>query len=278
MAKNSMLTKKSFASDFKILLVEPDKASRLLLTGIIEDLKPSRFLAAKSTAEARHAMSDRVEQFDCIILALKNPPSSGFHYLQEIRAGGIKRTPHDTKVILVSPPFNRAMVTIAKSLDLDGFISVPVTVASVGNTLSTALKRSRDLQDANVYGAVKLPKPVAKKAKEDGNKPTGPNARIVWSEKDREKAELLRSLKESIENSADVTPAVDDSSIENIRTFWLKDLLPGMILAEEITGEDDELLLSIGTVLNDNLIEKLKKFSELEICRSFLKAGSTEPE
>lgn len=278
MALNSMLTTKSFASDFKILLVEPDKASRSLLGGIIEDLKPARFLAAKSIAEARLAMSDRVEQFDCVILALKNPPSSGFHYLKEIRAGGISRTPHDTKVILVSPPFNRAMVTIAKSLDLDGFISIPVTVASVSNTLSTALKRSRDLQDPNIYEAVKLPKPVAKKAKEAETKRKVPNARIVWSEKDREKAELLRSLKESIANNSDATPAIDESSIENVRTFWLKDLLPGMILAEVITGENDELLLSIGTVLTDSLIDKIKKFSELEICRSFLKAGSTQPD
>lgn len=275
MATSSLLNTKSFASDYRILLVEPDKANRSLLSGIIDDLKPALFMATKSTAEARNALIGRVDQFDCIILALKNPPTSGFHFLQEIRAGQIKRTPHTTKVILVSPPFNRAMVTIAKSLDLDGFLSIPMTVASVNNTLSTTLKRERELQSPDSYEAVKLPKPVAKKPKDDEQKPKVPNARIVWSEKEREKAELLRKLKESLADNQSAPEAINESQIDNVRTFWLKDLLPGMVLAEEITGEDDELLLAVGTLLNDALIEKIKKFSELGVCRSFLKAGST---
>lgn len=278
MTSTSLLNSKSFASDYRILLVEPDKANRSLLSGIIDDLKPARFMAAKSTDEARTALSGRVNQFNCIIMALKNPPTSGFHFLQEIRSGKIARTPHDTKVILVSPPFNRAMIAFAKSLELDGFLSVPVTVASVNNTLSAAMKRERELQEKETYEAVQLPKPVAKKPKDEEKKAKVPNARIVWSEKEKEKAELLRTLKESVETGQGGTNAVDENQIANVRTFWLKDLLPGMVLAEEITGENEELLLSLGTVLNDNLIDKIKKFSELGVCRSFLKAGSAQPE
>jgi DNA-binding NarL/FixJ family response regulator len=239
-------------------------------------LKPARFMVAKSTAEARVAMSARVDPFDLIILAIKNPPSSGFHYLQEIRTAQIPRTPAGTRVIFISAPLNQKMIELAKSLDVDGFIAIPVTVASVNNTLSAALKREREAKSAAEYNEIKLPKLVAKKPPEEIKKETGPNARIVWSEKDKEKAELLRTLKESLAQDADGN-AVEPAKIDNVRTFWLKDLMPGMVLAEEINGEKDELLLATGTLLNASLIEKIKKFSELGVCRSFLKAGSAPP-
>ncbi len=47
-----------------------------------------------------------------------------------------------------------------------------------------------------------------------------------------------------------------------------------MILAEDILGEEDELLQATGTPSNDPLIDKMKKFSEFGLCRSFLKAGA----
>ncbi|MEQ8736369.1 MAG: response regulator [Rhodospirillaceae bacterium] len=272
MPSNSMLKSNSFASSSKILLVEPDKTNRSLLASLIEELRPERFMIAKSLAEARSAMSDRVEQFDCVILGVKNPPTSGFHFLQDIRIGGVPRTPRNTRVILVSPPPNRAMLTLAKALDLDGFIAIPVTVSSVNNTLSAALKRQREAQEPGVYADVKLPQPVKKKLPVEQKHAT-PNAKVVWSAKEKEKAELIRSLKDGVAADASAPP-VQPAQIDNIRSFWLKDLLPGMVLAEEIQGENKELLLATGTVLNDSLIEKIKKFSELGICRSFLKAGS----
>ena len=272
MPSNSMLKSNSFASSSKILLVEPDKTNRSLLASLIEELRPERFMVAKSLAEARSAMSDRVEQFDCVILGVKNPPTSGFHFLQDIRIGGVPRTPRNTRVILVSPPPNRAMLALAKALDLDGFIAIPVTVASVNNTLSAALKRQREAQEPGVYADVKLPQPVKKKLPVEQKHAT-PNAKVVWSAKEKEKAELIRSLKDGVAADASAPP-VQQAQIDNIRSFWLKDLLPGMVLAEEIQGENKELLLATGTVLNDSLIEKIKKFSELGICRSFLKAGS----
>jgi len=267
-----MLKSNSFASSFRLLLVEPDKTNRALLASLIEEMRPERFMISKSLAEARLAMSDRVEQFDCVILGVKNPPSSGFHFLQEIRTGGVPRTPRNTRVILVSPPPNRAMLALAKALDLDGFIAIPVTVASVNNTLSAALKRKREAQEPGVYADVKLPQPVKKKLPEE-QKPARPNAKIVWTEKEKEKAQLIRSLTDGV--AAEVSaPPVKPAQIDNIRSFWLKDLHPGMVLAEEINGENQELLLATGTVLNESLIEKIKKFSELGVCRSFLKAGS----
>ncbi|MBT6089292.1 MAG: response regulator [Rhodospirillaceae bacterium] len=280
MATNSFLNSKSFAAESKLLLIEPDKTNRVLLTRVIEDLKPARFMAVKSTVEARQAMSERVDQFDCVIVALKNAPSSGFHYLQEIRTSQIPRTPHDTTVILVSPPLNLTMVSFAQSLDLDGFIALPITVTAMNNTLSAALKRDRELNSAEDYTLVKLPTPVPKKTATEDNKKgsKGPNARIVWTEKDKEKAELLRALKEGVGNGQGDTEAVPEEKIDNVRTFWLKDLLPGMVLAEEITGEEDELLIASGTLLHDKLIEKIKSLSELGVCRSFLKAGTSPPE
>lgn len=141
-------------------------------------------------------------------------------------------------------------------------------MASVTNTLKAAIDRNREIKPAAEYAKTKLPQPAKKKKVPESNEPKKPKAAVVLSPKDKEKAELLQSI-EKMQGEM-----VEAAKIDNVRTFWLKDLLPGMILAEDIKGENDELLLSSGTKLNDGLIEKIKKFSEFGLCRSFLKAGS----
>ena len=260
----------SILSEVRLLLVDPDKTNRSILSRLIEDMKPDRFMMAKSIAEARLALASRVDQFDVILLAIKNPPTSGFHFLQEIRVGGISRVPRGSLVILISQPPNRTMLELAGSLDADGFLALPMSAATVTNALSKALKREHDTKAPEDYLAVNLPNPVRKKPKKDD---ANPNAWVVWSQKEKEKAEFLRSLKNILKEVKE-EETVGPEKIENVHTFWLKDLRSGMILAEDIKGENDELLLATGTSLNDALIEKIKKFSEFGLCRSFLEAGS----
>ena len=208
-----------------------------------------------------------------ILLAVKNPPTSGFHILQEIPGGGIPRIPRETRVVLVSQPPNLTMIELAGALDADGFLALPISATTVTNTLSKALKRERDLKPKEDYLAANLPRPVRKKPKNDSAKPNGANAAVIWTPKEKEKAEFMRSL-ETVLKKVSEEETVEPAKIVNIRTFWLKDLLPGMILAEDVNGEGDDLLLAAGTHLNNFLIEKIKQFSEFGLCRSFLKAGS----
>ena len=207
----------SFLSEVSLLLVDPDKTNRSILTGLIEDMKPRRFMAAKSLAEGRLAMADRLEAFDVVLLAVKNPPTSGFHYLQEIRAGGIPRVNPNTRVILVSQPPNRTMIDLASTLDADGILTLPMSSATVSNTLSKALKRDREVKKPESYLSVKLPKPVKKKPKKDA----GPNAWVVWSKKEKEKADLLQSLESALATIKEES-AVEPARIENVKTYWLR--------------------------------------------------------
>lgn len=271
MAANSLMRSNSFLSSSKLLLVDPDSTTRNMLSKMIEGHKPSRLMVTKSITEALQAIRDGVDVFDCVIAAIKNPPVTGFHLLREIRSGNVPRAPRDTRFILISPPPNKTMIGLAQSLDADGLLALPLSAATVENTITAALKRERELKPVEVYGGVNLPKPVKKKAP-DAVEKKRPNAGVVLSPKDKEKAALLKSLDEIRAQASQNT--IDAARIENIRTFWLKDLLPGMILAEDITGDDDEMILSTGTQLSEGLIEKIKKFSEVGLCRSFLKAGS----
>ncbi len=271
---SSMYRTDTFLTDYGVLVVDPNQASRSIIVPLIEDLKPERLMIAKTLTEARSAMSGRVDSFDIVIAAVVNPPASGFHFLQEIRTGGIPRSPRGTKVILLSPPPNRTMINLAGALDADGLLAIPVTVASVTNALKAAISREREIQDATTYAKVKLPSPAKKKEEEKKTESRKPKAAVVLTQKDKEKAELIRSLETTVQDAKKSAPAVEPARIDNIRSFWLKDLVPGMILAEDIKGENDELLLATGTPLNEALIEKIKKFSEFGLCRSFLKAGS----
>ncbi len=165
------------------------------------------------------------------------------------------------------------MIDLAGQLDADGFLALPLSPATLSSTLTTALNRERELKDSESYLAITLPKPVKKEPKKDA----GPNAWVVWNKKEKEKAELLQSLESALKTIED-EKTVEPAKIENVRTFWLKDLHAGMILAEDILGDDDELLLATGTPLNDPLIDKIKKFSEIGLCRSFLEAGAAPKE
>lgn len=271
MAPTSLMQSNSFLSSTKLLLVDPDSTTRKILTGMIEAHRPSRLMVVKSINEALQAMRDGVDVFDCVIANVKNPPVTGFHLLREIRMGHIARVPRDTCFIVLSPPPNEALIALAGSLDANGLLAVPLSAATVQNTITSALKREVALKDAETYGSVKLPKPIKKKKPEEPQK-NKPKAGVVLSPRDKEKADLLRSL-EAIRAEA-AEKSIEIAKIQNIRTFWLKDLLPGMVLAEDITGDDDEMILATGTVFNDALIEKVKKFSEVGLCTSFLKAGS----
>ncbi len=258
----------SFLTDHGVIVVDPNDTSRKIIVPLIEDLKPGRLTVTKTLKEARSNMSGRVDPYDIVLVTVVNPPTSGFHFLQEIRSGAIPRCPRDSRVILVSPPPNKTMIDLAGALDADGLLVIPLTVASITNALKVAIDRDRDIKSVETYAKVKLPAPAKKKkaAKEEG--PRKPKAAVVISPKDKEKAELLLSIEKM------QSEIVEETKIDNVRSFWLKDLLPGMILAEDIKGENDELLLSSGTQLNEGLIEKIKKFSEFGLCRSFLKAGS----
>lgn len=258
----------SFLSKTRVLLIDPDRTNHSILSGPIEELKPAHFMGAKSISEGRLALGSRVDSFDLILLAIKNPPLSGFHFLQELRGGGIPRVPRDTRIVLISQPPNRTMIELAGALDADGFLALPMSPATSTSAIIKALKRTREIKAPGVYTEVKLPKPVRKQPKKESN----PNAWVIWSKKEKEKADLLQEL-ENVLKEVKEEEIVEPKYIENVRMFWLKDLHSGMILAEDINGEENEFLLASGTPLNDPLINKIKKFSEFGLCRSFLKAG-----
>ena len=102
-----------------------------------------------------------------------------------------------------------------------------------------------------------MPKPVRKQPKKESK----PSAWGIWSKKEKEKADLLQDLENVLKDTKD-EEKVEPKYIKSVRTFWLKDLHSGMILAEDINGEENELLLASGTPLNDPLINQIKRISE----------------
>jgi DNA-binding response OmpR family regulator len=92
----SMLRSDSFLTGHGVMVVDPNETSRKIIVPLIEDLKPGRLVVTKMLSEARSTMSGRVDPYDIVLVSVVNPPSSGFHFLQEIRTGAIPRCPRDT--------------------------------------------------------------------------------------------------------------------------------------------------------------------------------------
>ena len=54
----------SVLADVRILLVDPDKINRTIVTSLIENMKPARFMVEKSAADARSVLAGRVDAFE----------------------------------------------------------------------------------------------------------------------------------------------------------------------------------------------------------------------
>jgi CheY-like chemotaxis protein len=203
----------------KILIAEDEDFTRTVIETALRRAGATVF-SAPDGAEALAIMSGTVH-FDAVLLDLMMPKAHGLQVLKAIRTErtGQKR---NTAVAILTSASDKQSVSLSMRLDVDAFLVKPINRAAMIERLEHLTYRDmRILKDAASYESIKVPGP------EDITDP------------------VERAL---------IAPRIPRATAHRVDST---DLKPGMVIAEDLTTVDGDIVVPNGTTISDMLINVL---------------------
>lgn len=241
------------------ILVADDKAFiRNLIQGMLHKCGDIDVVHASSGEEAGALLSQSGRPFDCVLADWNMEPINGAALLRALRMGTFKSVGRDLPFIMLTGHAETDIVKSAVACDVSGYLVKPVSLDKLKTSLAAALSTPVDIKPVDVYREVEI-KSVPEDLK-DG--PVRKSAWVVWN---RERARLWKvdsTLDQiRVEAESQIRNQAELLDIKNKRLRPLENIKPGLVLAEDITDEDDNLLLGAGIVLNEPLLARLKELA-----------------
>jgi len=144
------------SADDLVLIADDEAFSRLILCEILDHLGRPRTIIACDGAEALAALADkRAAGARVVILDFNMPGANGIELLQEIRSGRLA-VPHDVIVMMITSLEVLGLVAAAVALDVDVFLTKPVSAADLRRYLLDLLGRERACLSPRYYAEVDL--------------------------------------------------------------------------------------------------------------------------
>lgn len=241
------------------ILVADDKAFiRNLIQGMLHKCGDIEVVHANSGEEAGALLGQSGKPFDCIIADWNMEPINGMALLRAVRMGTFKNVDRGLPVIMLTGHAETHIVETAVACDVSGYLVKPVSLDKLKTALTNALETPPNIKSVDAYREIKVA--AVPKTLKDG--PARKSAWVVWN---RERAKLwkvdatLDQLR--VEAESQIRNQSELLDIRNKRLRPLENLKPGLVLAEDITDEDDNLLLGAGIVLNESLLARLKELA-----------------
>lgn len=128
-----------FLSGRKILLVEDVRFTRLTLAEIIRQLGGAAIFEASDGVAALELLQGEAAGADCVITDIDMPRLDGLGLLKAIREG-TGAIPRDTNVVLLTGHSELDYIGPALFLDIDGFLSKPLSKAAMRSCLQRLLE------------------------------------------------------------------------------------------------------------------------------------------
>ena len=202
------------------------------------------------------------QRIGCVICEWDMAPVSGLALLQKIRTKALPKTPARTAVVFLTSRADSGAVKAAMALDVNGFAVAPLSSEKLVKTIASGLARAWTLKPPADYAAVPLV---------DSSQAPPPKAHV------RPKDTVKRAEPDDPAAPAS-KPKRHAAKIVNVRMCVLKAVKPGDIVARDIKDRDGHLMLSTGTELRPNLIERLKDLAEGNVDSYHVWVGAWEPE
>jgi len=140
-----------------ILVIDDSAVSLDLIEGCLQSISVGRVRKASSVFAAAGILADTTLKTDCIICDHHMEGMTGLAFLQRIRAGRNTIVPRDLRFIVITGDASEPVVRAAVELDVNGFISKPITVNAVTKAVQLALGRPTRLKAAADYARVVVP-------------------------------------------------------------------------------------------------------------------------
>jgi CheY-like chemotaxis protein len=208
------------APSFRILVVDDDPYSRMVIAKLFDSLGALHVVFAGSGAEARAAMQAD-PALSLIVSDHYMPDGTGIHLLGELRQGRLP-LPHDTYFVVSTVSTSFALTAVALALDVDSFMSKPYGKEQLAKRLFRFLSA----------GSPRAINPVEHYAKLD-----------------------VAGMLEAAEGLDPAAPR----QAPRLPMTPIRRVMPGTRLAADLTGADGHRLLQAGTPLTRHLIDRLEE-------------------
>ena len=213
----------------RILIVDDEEFMRSLVKRVLNQLGVSKVLSASDGSSAVRVLAAEALPVDCILCDFNMEPVNGLQLLKAIRTGKAKSIPTTQKFIMLTGHADQDIIKIAMQLGVDGYVVKPVPADKLASALERALEKHPTLASEEQYMAVSLGDAEKVQTEDKGRS----LASVVW---DRQKTndqgleEKLKAIR-AAGNSEEADPGL---TFKNVRTCWVKDIEPGMMLAEGV--------------------------------------------
>lgn len=256
--------------DYSMLrfLVADDKAFiRSIVQGMLLRLKVRSIMQASNGEQALKILRKYNFRIGCIISDWNMDPIGGLELLRTVRAGDIPGLPPETCFIMLTGHSKESVVKAALALDVHAYLVKPVSFEKLTKTLDSALSRSILVKPSAHYRAITgLEVPQTVKAAETHIPPW-----VMWMSKSPKRvqmeerlSQIRKEVAEVLDEAAGGTESATDGKeieIKNTRRVLIDEIQPGMVLAEDIYGNDRALLVASGTRLSRGLIGRLREIA-----------------
>jgi two-component system chemotaxis response regulator CheY len=245
-------------------LVADDKAFiRSIVQGMLLRLKVKNILQASSGEQALKLLRKYNYRINCIISDWNMDPIGGLELLRTVRTGDVPGLPPNTCFVMLTGHARESVVSAAVALDVHAYLVKPVSYEKLVKTLDVAIAKDILVKPAGHYRAVAgVEVPALVKASDTHVPPW-----VTWITKSPRRQQMEEQLKQIRQEISDNARAAsvngEDKAVEikNVRRMKIEDIAPGIILAEDIYGNDRALLVASGTVLSRGLIGRIKNLA-----------------
>jgi len=246
----------SVQSDFsaqRFLVVDDKPFLRNLIHGMLVRCHAGDIVHAGDGVQALDILSAGKMNF--VLCDWNMAPMNGLELLRSLRAGQVMGVPRDVRFVMLTGYGDEKVVRAAIDMGVNGYIVKPVSHGRLVQAIQAALAYRMVLKPEEAYqamAAVAMPGNLPEESK-----PIPPWV-LLSKMRSQAKAEASRHIEQIMRGQA--SPP-DERAIVNEETLVIDDILAGRVLAENVFNESGRLLLTRGTVLDRQLLWRLKELA-----------------
>lgn len=236
------MTEKLLLTGKRVLIADDDAFSLKIVTQMIEKLGCPLPEVVGDGDMAELAFKER-GPFDVAILDFRMPGRNGLEILRAVRMGD-SAAPREQRLMMLTGSGDYGLLGAAMALDVDAFVVKPITFQQMAERLRGIFKQWGELKTPHKYSEVDVD-------------------------------EVTRRLNATLPSGPKV-PAPPKQEPRGVQTK-LENTRPGMVLAEDICGPQNQLVLATGVRLSQRLINRLVEVKKvLDVTEIWVEKATAE--
>ena len=222
-----------FLVNRRYLIVDDEPFTRHVMASAFRGFGCKKLVFAGDGTEAIKKLENAGERIDFVLSDFRMPNMSGLELLKSIRTG-VRGISNKTPFGLLTGYSDREIVGAAFRLDVDCFLTKPISTNSLRERLEHCLSQDRTLSDPALYKAVNVD------------------------------FEMDISLYTPEQLTSPGIAITDSSGNAPITGTPLGEVRSGAVLMGDLKTSGGQLILAEGQVLSDRLIMLLRQLSEID--------------